>query len=162
MAVFIDQITLPFLSAGMTIFQQNGTCHFVYQLTGLLRSNQFTCMWLMAQRFRTSQQRATSSAEIHLAAKFGTCAECWDYETVGTVKQSRYIHFCRGWGLKQLGPWSSLGSHGYDVFTLLAVYLLSFKLNLTLKFFYGQSTPKATGILTKLVCISCPNLVIFS
>ena len=27
---------------------------------------------------------------------------CWDYETVGTVKHSRYISMCRGWR-----PWNS-------------------------------------------------------
>ena len=35
---------------------------------------------------------------------------CWDCETVGTVKQSRYISMCRGWR-----PWSSLCTHGSPV-----------------------------------------------
>ena len=28
------------------------------------------------------------------------------------LRQSKYGNMCRGWRLKRLGPWSSLGSHG--------------------------------------------------
>ena len=74
-------------------------------------------------------------------------AEGWDCETVGTMKRSWHINTCIEWRLwnswdheavseymykdmhrtetmKQSGPWSSRGSHGVYVFTLVLVMTL--------------------------------------
>ena len=70
--------------------------------------------------------------------------------------------------VKQSGPRSSLGSHGFYVFTQLVGYLLrwwtraqwnfEFKLNLTFR--VKVNRPKTIRILTKVFCTSGPNLVI--
>ena len=74
--------------------------------------------------------------------------------------------------LKQLGPWSSLGSHGYYVFSLVAsVFTLMMelgimkfrhvKLNLTLK--VEVNRPQDNKDLNQdIVCTSGPNLVILA
>ena len=46
--------------------------------------------------------RATVNAKIPLAAQMSICATHWDCETVGTMKQSRYICMHRVWR-----PWNS-------------------------------------------------------
>ena len=41
--------------------------------------------------------KAMVNAKIPSAAEISIRAMCWNWETVGTVKQSRYISMCRGW-----------------------------------------------------------------
>ena len=107
-----------------------------------------------------------NKAEIPSVAQIRMHAECGDCETVGAVKQNRYM--CRGWRLKQSGPWSSLCSHGYYVFTLVVWLCISLVVNPgTIKFWLlsqistGRLRSKIR-ILTKVFCISDPNLVILA
>ena len=63
-------------------------------------------------------------------------AQQWDCETVWTVKHCRYISMCRGWTLKQSGPWNCLCRHGCYVFSLGAnVFTLVMKLDI-MKFWF--------------------------
>ena len=88
-------------------------------------------------------------------------------ETVGAVKQNRYINKCRGWSLKHSGPWSSLCSHGYYVFTLVVWYISLvvkpgiIKFGLLSQISTWRSRSKIR-ILTKVFCTSDPNLVILA
>ena len=71
----------------------------------------------------------------------------------------RSVYMQRVETMKTSGLWSSLGSHGYYVFTLLGVYLLwcimffYFKVNFDLEC-QGQSLTKTIGILTNIMCFN--------
>ena len=98
----------------------------------------------------------------------------WNNQDCEAVYVYEYMYMQMMKIVKQSGLWSSLGSHGYYVSTLvdcafsLVVKLgimkfWHFKLNLTLKVKVTPTPPKKNKnnrILTKLFCTSGPNFVI--
>ena len=72
----------------------------------------FVSHWL---RWRLT--RATVNAEIPSTAYISMRATCWDRETVGTVKPSRYISMHKGWR-----PWNSQACEA--VYVLMALWWL--------------------------------------
>ena len=55
----------------------------------------------MHQTNQNKQTNQTKKTSTIWKSAISICAESWDYETVGTVEQSKYINMCKGWG-----PWN--------------------------------------------------------
>ena len=84
------------------------------------------CCWIYCENLNAiNKSNIEHQNTLSCLDQYCICAEDWDYETVRTIKRSKYISKCRGWRLCNSQDCEAVYRYyGYYVFTLVVVHLV--------------------------------------